>query len=481
MIRLFSVVSDPAVLKNHDKYRNVIGSKINFNFPNLKCDVDCTNERKVTVESKNEKLKSFGVEFEFASSLLDKRGIDGTINIPIHSEDALKKISTRRYLPSRGMLLEFLKSLGSNWTKFLSCYLKVEMSCLKDFVDRDIRASLPPRVLNWSEIIRKQLKTETDAREFQEVLCLEELVQTMLRNYQTSRELFKAKAEILEILEDSEVLASDHRCSAALAPESRESLVAALLFMPIMELREAMNASFVRGKLFSPTPDVEHFIYDGELPEGEGTTVQQNGVENWLLSRICLKIHQVLRLYSMWDYSFGYSICINSRGSLWSPFIVSNLSTRLVYPISVPNFYPIRIVLRGRRSETMAFSSWKCIHWRVYKLQKSEYESKIDEYVKDEEFSRISFLRMLSSAKRSYSDIAKKKRRLILDKKFGKETSFCLKTTTSFACFGEFPTFSKFQNFDCFQILKIGAKTTWWKNRGKNNHHFISNHQQICD
>ena len=279
-MRLFSGVSDPAVLKNHENFRNVIGRKIKFNFPNLKCDVDCTNERIVTVESKNEKLKSFGVEFEFASSLLDKRGIDGTINIPIHSEDTLEKISTRRYLPSRGMLLEFLKSLGSNWTKFLSCYLMVEMSCLKDFVDRDIRASLPPRVLNWSEIIRKQLKTETDAREFQEVLCLEELVQTMLRNYQTSHDLFKAKAEILEILEDSEVLASDHRCSAALAPESRESLVAALLFMPIMELREAMNASFVRGKLFSPTPDVEHFIYDGELPEGEGTTMQQNGFEN---------------------------------------------------------------------------------------------------------------------------------------------------------------------------------------------------------
>ena len=222
----------------------------------------------------------FGIKFEFDSDLLNEKGIDGIIDIPLHSEDALRKILTRRVLPSQGMLLEFLKSLGSNWAKFLTGYLNVDMRCLKEFIDRDIKASLPLRVLNWSEDIRMQLKTETDIREFQEILSRKELVNSLTKNYQTSRHLLKAKTEILEILRDSEVLESDHGCSAALTRESRETLAEALLFMPLTELRDAMYACFVRGKLFSPTQDVEHFIYDGDLPEGEGTTIQQNGVEN---------------------------------------------------------------------------------------------------------------------------------------------------------------------------------------------------------
>ena len=83
----------------------------------------------------------------------------------------------------------------------------------------------------------------------------------------------KAKAEILEILRDSKVLADDdHGCSAALTLESRETLAEALLFKPITELREAMYASFHQEKLFWPTPDIDLFIDGGDLPEGEGTT-----------------------------------------------------------------------------------------------------------------------------------------------------------------------------------------------------------------
>ena len=65
-----------------------------------------------------------------------------------------------------------------------------------------------------------QLKTERDASEFPEVLYPEEHVQTMLRNYQTSRDLFKAKSKILKILEDSVVLAPDHKYFKVLVPES---------------------------------------------------------------------------------------------------------------------------------------------------------------------------------------------------------------------------------------------------------------------
>ena len=211
---------------------------------------------------------------------MSEKGIDGIIDIPVHSEDNLSKISTRRFLPSQGILLDFLKSLNSSWGKFLAVYLDVEMKCLKVFIDRDISATLPSSVLNWSEKIRKQLKTETDARQFQEVLSCEELVQSMLKNYQTSNDLLKAKSEILEILKGSEVLNCDHRCIEALLPESRETLAAALMYTPVTQQGEAMNACFVREKLFSLTPDIEKFIYDGELPEGEPVTIPQNGVQN---------------------------------------------------------------------------------------------------------------------------------------------------------------------------------------------------------
>ena len=220
---MVSAVLDPIILKNHKEFRNVRGNRIKFTFPNPNCDVDCTNERKVTVTNSHENDSFFGIRFEFDSDLLNEKGIDGIIDIPLHSEDALRKILTRRVLPSQGMLLEFLKSLGSNWAKFLTGYLNVDMRCLKEFIDRDIKASLPLRVLNWSEDIRMQLKTETDIREFQEILSRKELVNSLTKNYQTSRHLLKAKTEILEILRDSEVLESDHGCSAALTSNTGKS------------------------------------------------------------------------------------------------------------------------------------------------------------------------------------------------------------------------------------------------------------------
>ena len=259
-------------MENHEGYRNVEGNRIKFTFPNLNYDVDCFNERKVTVTNIEENQSYFRIRLEFDADLFNEKGIDCMIDIPLHSEDALTRILTRRVLPSQGMLLEFLKRLGSNWIKFLSKYLKVEVRYLKEFIDRDIKFSLPPSVLSWSEDIKKRLKTETDIRELQVVLRREELVNSLTKNYQTPRDLMKAKAEILEILRDSKVLADDHGCSAALTLESRETLAEALLFKPITELREAMYASFDQEKLFSPTPDIDLFIDSGDLPESEGTT-----------------------------------------------------------------------------------------------------------------------------------------------------------------------------------------------------------------
>ena len=86
--------------------------------------------------------------------------------------------------------------------------------------------------------------------------------------------------------------------------------------------------------------------------------------------------------------------------------------------------------------------------------------------MKNEEVSRISFLRMLSSARRSYSEIVKKKRRLILEKTFGKETCFCPKTTTSFACLGEFP-FPNFKISIVSRYLKVGRKQRGEKKSGQ--------------
>ena len=169
-MKLVSAVLDPIVLENHEGYRNVEGNRIKFTFPNLKYDVDCYNERKVTVTNSEENESYFRIRFEFHADLLNEKGIDGMIDIPLHSEDALRRILTRRVLPSQGMLLEFLERLGSNWIKFLSKYLKVEVRHLKEFIHRDIKFSLPIRVLSWSEDIKKRLKTETDNRELQVVV-----------------------------------------------------------------------------------------------------------------------------------------------------------------------------------------------------------------------------------------------------------------------------------------------------------------------
>ena len=157
---------------------------------------------------KNELVTTFDVLLHFENESLKDAGIDGVQQFPIHSESALEKLTTRQVLSEQEMLVEFVVSLKTNWIKFICIYLKGEIRFLKEFIDKDIKESLSPSKVNWSHEIQASLKDETDMRGFTEISRKEELVSTMINNYQTSRQLMRAKEKILKILENAGVLSS---------------------------------------------------------------------------------------------------------------------------------------------------------------------------------------------------------------------------------------------------------------------------------
>ena len=263
------VVIETVAVHNPRNYRNVEGNKIKFTYPHASFDTDFSNERFVKLVPQELGLKKFGVEFNFKSKSLRKKGIDGIIEFDFLSEDQINEYLERQVLPSKEMLIEFLLKLGFNWSVFLRDYLAVEIRYLRSFICSDIGATLKEDLFHWSPEIRLKLERIIQARNFIEVSNSSDLVQTLLKNYQTSDELLRAKTEIIEILEEAGILSRLQRIQRDLRRDSREILAAALMYVPMDALRVAMFNANIQGRLFALTPSIDKFISDGRIAEGE--------------------------------------------------------------------------------------------------------------------------------------------------------------------------------------------------------------------
>lgn len=279
-----AVIQDPVQVLNNRKCRNVTKNSIKFKYPNVDFDADCSNERTVTLNFVDDSNTSFGVQLEFENNCLRDRAIDGVLTFQAHSEEKYKKLSTNQDFPDKQMLVEFLKSLRGEWIKFLGVYLNAQIRFLREFIHKDIKDSLPLRTLNWSPEIRVKLKKETDLRDFPEVFNKENIISDLLENYQTSRDLMKAKDEIIEILQDAEVLCQNHGIQKSLQSSNCETLAVSMMYLKVSQLRDAMKAAFEKEKLFTPEGDVDKFMWSGELPDGEmieESAMRVEEPENW--------------------------------------------------------------------------------------------------------------------------------------------------------------------------------------------------------
>ena len=218
-------------------------------------------------------LSQIGIRFDFKSRILQKKGVDGVVNIPVLSEAKIRELTRVRIMPSHGMLTDFVYLLGTKWPQFFSDYLNVEIRCLRDFISDDIKKSLPHNIFNWSHEIKMQLTDEMSTQH--QMRCnfstTKDILSQILRIYQTSHKLRSAKADIIESLEDAGVLNSPSNISPGLLPRNCEVLAYALMYLPMSKLKIAMYCAF-QDRVFSimGSPDVEKFIFDRELPEGEG-------------------------------------------------------------------------------------------------------------------------------------------------------------------------------------------------------------------
>ena len=266
------MILDTIKIVNAHQYRNVDGNTIKFVFPNIDCDTDDSNERRVKMQPPESFTSSVKMTFQFDSPTLQQKGIDGAIQVPFLKEEKIKELS-RRVLPDKDMLARFLQKLGADWTKFLSDFLKVEIRALKQFIFKDITATLPLTRLRWSRKLKERLKLETQTRNLRFAEGPKnEILTKLFDNFKTSWELLTAKKVIIQCLKCSGVLEKNQSVTEGLLQQNCEVVAYALMYLPLSSLKIAVYSAFQKG-FFSiiegEDAELEKFIFDKMIPAGD--------------------------------------------------------------------------------------------------------------------------------------------------------------------------------------------------------------------
>ena len=265
-------------MENPYNYRNVKGNEILFTYPNENLDAGFCNQRCIRIEPNTNAQTKFEAEIKFESSLLQKVGLDGVMLFDILSEEAMEQCKNL-VLPTKHMLIELIQKLGCNWASFLSNYLHFNVRYFRSFISKDIAATLRHDLFFSSPQIRLDLDRILQNRNMLDVTAdYKDLVQTMLKNYQTSDDLIRAKSEIISILEEAGVL-MPNQCPKELRPDSREILASNMIYIPMIDLKKAILAG-AQDRLFTVSPGIEKFIWDGIVRVGDHLYENDNSDED---------------------------------------------------------------------------------------------------------------------------------------------------------------------------------------------------------
>ena len=194
------------------------------------------------------------------------------MDLPFLSREDLEEIARIPDAPGHKMLIMFIECLGEKWTEFFSNYLRANLRGLRDFIHKDIKASLPTSQLNWSNEIRERLDDSMRAKHCfsASIAAADEIVDELLQNYQSPEELMVAKGKIIECLEESKVLSQKHTIRRGLLRKSSEILARALMYLPVRKLKSAMyEASMDQLYYVYKYKEIERFVHNSTIPPGE--------------------------------------------------------------------------------------------------------------------------------------------------------------------------------------------------------------------
>ena len=223
---------------------NVVGNVITFHFPSPQYPPDDTNERTVRIEMKKERFHLFNLTIDYKSENIRNLANSRIIDVPILTKTEIEEVKETFELPDHTMLIEFLGLLKEKWTNLLSP-LDIEILELHEFIAADIEASVPAMCsLNITNDTLAHLTKEAQIRGFGDPILVGNevplLVHSMMRNFLRSLDLKRAKRDIISMLKASEIIPKDESISESLGDTSRENLAAALMYIPIKKLRDAM-------------------------------------------------------------------------------------------------------------------------------------------------------------------------------------------------------------------------------------------------
>ena len=239
-------------LKIHSVPRTkfVNGNVVTFHFPNPRKEVDDTNERTVQIEmSEDRMMHYFHLAINYNSKNMDDLAKPYLNDIEILTRTEMDDINETFQLPDHAMLVEFLELLNETWTNLLSQHLNIRISGLREFIASDIKEAIPAMChRNITHETLTHLMKEAESRDYDDYRFLDHrridtvslLVDSVMRYFKTDLDPKRAKREIVSMLKVSGIIPKHEDIPKSLGLISRENLAAALMYIPITKLKDAM-------------------------------------------------------------------------------------------------------------------------------------------------------------------------------------------------------------------------------------------------
>ena len=224
----------------------VEGHVIKFHFPNPQEEAEDTNERMVRIKKLNDHSNYFNLAVDYNSKNMENLAKPCLNEIEILTKIEIADINETFQLPDHTMLVEFLELLNENWTNLLSQHLNIQISGLREFIASDIKQEIHLTLCyeNITDDTLMKLMREIQGRGYDDYIIFGTtvplLVDSVMRNFKTDLDLKRAKREIVSMLKASGIIPAHQDIGESLGLNNRENLAAALMYIPINELKDAM-------------------------------------------------------------------------------------------------------------------------------------------------------------------------------------------------------------------------------------------------
>ena len=224
-----------------------------FSFPDPKNDPDHSNQRVVEIHRNVTTEMKMKVTYESRNFAKLANAYNFRVLYRLPSD--FHSMEMRCIIVSHGILVEVLTLLKDNWIEFLTEYLQYDLNGFHEFILSDVLSTVGARTLDRSDNKVQKLREILRNKGYSDVNFPADsnynMLSSIFTNFRGELELGRSKREIISALKESRIVSARETFSESLNLCSCEVLAAALTYVPVEEMREAVSKTFEDGKLGS--------------------------------------------------------------------------------------------------------------------------------------------------------------------------------------------------------------------------------------